>query len=316
MIQAEGLTKYYGRNAAIQGLSFDAEAGEILGFLGPNGAGKTTTMRILAGYMPPTSGSARVAGFDVVDQSLDVRRRVGYLPETVPLYPELSVREYLTYMGSLRRVPDLDERVQEMIEEVRLEDRADSFIGSLSKGLRQRVGVAQALLHKPEVLILDEPTIGLDPAQIIEVRKLIQGLGRERTVLLSTHILSEAQQVCDRVLIINRGQIVAEDTPANLQAQLAGGERLRVQAAMETRELLALVRDIPGVARAQPGGAEGAVEISSAPGQDVRPAVARKVVDGGFDLLEMRPVSISLEEIFLQLTREEGSAAAEGVRDA
>jgi ABC-2 type transport system ATP-binding protein len=316
MIQAEGLTKYYGRNAAIQGLSFDAEAGEILGFLGPNGAGKTTTMRILAGYMPPTSGSARVAGFDVVDQSLDVRRRVGYLPETVPLYPELSVREYLTYMGSLRRVPGLDERVQEVIEEVRLEERAESFIGSLSKGLRQRVGVAQALLHKPEVLILDEPTIGLDPAQIIEVRKLIQGLGRERTVLLSTHILSEAQQVCDRVLIINRGQIVAEDTPANLQAQLAGGERLRVQAAMETRELLALVRGIPGVTRAQPGGAEGAVEISSAPGQDVRPAVARKVVEGGFDLLEMRPVSISLEEIFLQLTREEGSTDAEKVRDA
>jgi ABC-2 type transport system ATP-binding protein len=316
MIQAQALTKYYGRHPAIQGLTFDAEAGEILGFLGPNGAGKTTTMRILAGYMPPTSGSARVAGFDVVDQSLDVRRRVGYLPETVPLYPELSVREYLTFMGSLRRVPDLDERVQEVVEEVRLEERSESFIGSLSKGLRQRVGVAQALLHKPEVLILDEPTIGLDPAQIIEVRKLIQELGRERTVLLSTHILSEAQQVCDRVLIINRGQIVAEDTPANLQAQLAGGERLRVRAAMETRELIDLVRGIPGVARAQAAGPEGGVEISTAPGQDVRPAVARKVVEGGFDLLEMSPVSISLEDIFLQLTREEGSPAAGGADDA
>ena len=316
MIQAEGLTKFYGRHPAVQGLTFDAEAGEILGFLGPNGAGKTTTMRILAGYMPPTSGSARVAGFDVVDQSLDVRRRVGYLPETVPLYPEMSVSEYLTFMGSLRRVPNLDERVHEVIEEVRLEERADSFIGNLSKGLRQRVGVGQALLHKPEVLILDEPTIGLDPAQIIEVRKMIQELGRERTVLLSTHILSEAQQVCDRVLIINRGQIVAEDTPANLQAQLAGGERLRVHAAMETHELLDLLKKVPGVTRAEPGESEGVVELASAPGRDIRPQVARRVVEGGFDLLEMRPVGISLEEIFLELTREETSSEGEGVADA
>jgi ABC-2 type transport system ATP-binding protein len=316
MIQAEGLTKYYGRNPAIQGLTFDAEAGEILGFLGPNGAGKTTTMRILAGYMPPSSGSARVAGFDVVDQSLDVRRRVGYLPETVPLYPEMSVSEYLTFMGSLRRVPSLDDRVEQVIAEVRLEERSESFIGNLSKGLRQRVGVAQALLHRPEVLILDEPTIGLDPAQIIEVRKLIQELGKERTVLLSTHILSEAQQVCDRVLIINRGQIVAEDTPANLQAQLAGGERLRVQAAMETRDLIDMLRKVPGVTRAEAADAEGAVELASAPGHDIRPAVARRVVEGGFDLLEMRPVGISLEDIFLQLTRDEASAEAEGVADA
>ncbi|HLB63301.1 MAG TPA: ABC transporter ATP-binding protein [Anaerolineales bacterium] len=316
MIQVEGLTKYYGRNLAIQGLTFDAEAGEILGFLGPNGAGKTTTMRILAGYMPPSSGSARVAGFDVVDQSLEVRRRVGYLPETVPLYPEMSVSEYLTFMGSLRRVPNLDDRVEQVIEDVRLEERSESFIGNLSKGLRQRVGVAQALLHKPEVLILDEPTIGLDPAQIIEVRKLIQELGKERTVLLSTHILSEAQQVCDRVLIINRGQIVAEDTPANLQAQLAGGERLRVQAAMETRELIDLLRKVPGVTRAEATGVEGVVELASAPGHDIRPHVARRVVEGGFDLLEIRPVGISLEEIFLELTREEASAEAEGVPGA
>jgi len=316
MIQAEGLTKYYGRHPAVLGLTFDAEAGEILGFLGPNGAGKTTTMRILAGYMPPTSGSARVAGFDVVDQSLEVRRRVGYLPETVPLYPEMSVSEYLTFMGSLRRVPNLDERVEEVIEEVRLEERAESFIGNLSKGLRQRVGIGQALLHKPEVLILDEPTIGLDPAQIIEVRKMIQDLGQDRTVLLSTHILSEAQQVCDRVLIINRGQIVAEDTPANLQAQLAGGERLRVQASSETPELIELLKKVPGVTRAEPGEAEGIVELSSAPGRDIRPGVARRVVEGGFDLLEMRPVGISLEEIFLELTREEPSAEGKEVADA
>ena len=310
MIQAEGLTKFYGRHPAIQDLTFNARSGEIVGFLGPNGAGKTTTMRILAGFMPPSSGTARVAGFDVVDQSLEVRRRVGYLPETVPLYPELSVTEYLTFMGSLRRVPDLDERVEEVIVQVRMEERAESYIGNLSKGLRQRVGLAQALLHQPEVLILDEPTIGLDPAQIIEVRKLIRELGRERTVLLSTHILSEAQQICDRVLIINHGVIVAEDTPANLQAQLAGSERLMVQAAMETPEMIELLRGVPGVTSVQPGEGEGKVEVASAPGRDVRPLVARRLVESGYDLLELRPIGISLEEIFLQLTHEEGAADA------
>jgi ABC-2 type transport system ATP-binding protein len=316
MIQAEGLTKYYGRHPAIQDLTFNAKSGEILGFLGPNGAGKTTTMRILAGYMPPTSGTARVAGYDVVEQSLEVRRRVGYLPETVPLYPELSVTEYLSFMGSLRRVPNLDERVKEVIAQVGMEERAASYIGNLSKGLRQRVGVAQALLHKPEVLILDEPTLGLDPAQIIEVRKLIKELGRERTVLLSTHILSEAQQVCDRLLIINHGKIVVEDTPARLQAQLAGAERLVVLAAAETRELVELLTGVQGVVNVQPMEAEGQVEIASAPGRDIRPLVARRVVEAGLDLLEMRPVGISLEDIFLQLTREEAVPEPEAVADA
>jgi len=316
MIQAEGLTKYYGRHPAIQDLAFNAKSGEILGFLGPNGAGKTTTMRILAGYMPPTSGTARVAGYDVVEQSLEVRRRVGYLPETVPLYPELSVTEYLSFMGSLRRVPNLDERVKEVIVQVHLEERAASYIGNLSKGLRQRVGVAQALLHKPEVLILDEPTLGLDPAQIIEVRKLIKELGRERTVLLSTHILSEAQQVCDRVLIINHGKIVVEDTPARLQAQLAGAERLVVLAAAETRELVELLTGVQGVVNVQATEAEGQVEIASAPGRDIRPLIARRVVEAGLDLLELRPVGISLEDIFLQLTREEAVPEPEAVADA
>src|SRR3989337_1680195 len=218
MIKVSGLTKDFGARRAVHNLSFDAQQGEIVGFLGPNGAGKTTTMRILTGYMPPTDGEAIVAGFDVVEDSIEVRRRVGYLPETVPLCPEVSVVEYLTYMGMLRRVADLDDRIDEVLEEVHLVERADSFIGNLSKGLRQRVGLAQALLHRPQVLILDEPTIGLDPAQSIEVRKLIQGLGRDRTILLSTHILSEAQQVCDRVVIINKGAIVAEDTPSHLQS--------------------------------------------------------------------------------------------------
>ncbi len=310
MIQVEGLTKVYGQHPAIRDLTFHADKGEILGFLGPNGAGKTTTLRILTAFMPPTSGTARVAGFDVVEQSLEVRKRVGYLPETVPLYPEMSVVAYLEFMGSLRRVPDLDGRLEAVIEEVHLTERAESYIGNLSKGFRQRVGLAQALLHQPEVLILDEPTIGLDPAQIIEVRKLIQELGRERTVLLSTHILSEAQQVCDRVMIINRGEIVAEDTPANLQAQLAGAERLLVRSAGETRELIDLLTAVPDVTHVQPGDVEGEVEVTSAPGVDIRPRVARRVVEAGLDLLELRGRGISLEEIFLQLTRDEPAEKA------
>ena len=226
MIEVEGLTKDYGARRAIDNLTFNARKGEVLGFLGPNGAGKTTTMRILTGYMPPTSGVARVAGFDVVDQSLEVRKRVGYMPETVPLYPDMTVFEYLKFMADLRKLPDAEDRVDDVLEIVHMEQRADGYISNLSKGMRQRVGVAQALLHQPEVLILDEPTIGLDPAQIIYVRDLIREIGRERTVLLSTHILSEAQQLCDRVLIINKGRIVAEDTPERLQAGLAGAQRV------------------------------------------------------------------------------------------
>ena len=305
MIEVENLTKYYGPLPAVQEISFRALRGEILGFLGPNGAGKTTTMRILTGFMPPSAGKATVAGYDVVEDSLEVRRRVGYMPETVPLYPEMAVTEYLEFMGSLRRVDKLEERVDRVLEQLGLEDRATSFIGALSKGLRQRVGLAQALLHEPEVLILDEPTIGLDPAQIIEVRELIAGLRTNRTVMLSTHILSEAQQVCDRVLIINRGRIVAEDTPANLQAQLAGAERVLVRAAAETAELTRALRKVPGLDAIEPTGEEGMLELSGPPGKDLRPAVARAVVKAGLDLLELRAVGVSLESIFLQLTREE-----------
>ncbi len=308
MIRVTGLTKSYGPHLAVRDLTFHAQRGEILGFLGPNGAGKTTTMRILAGFMPPSAGSAQVAGFDVVEQSLEVRRRVGYLPETVPLYPEMSVREYLTFMGSLRRVPGLEDRIDQVLEEVSLSERAESTIGNLSKGLRQRLGLAQALLHQPEVLILDEPTIGLDPAQIIEVRRIIQALGQLRTVLLSTHILSEAQQVCDRVLIINRGTIVAEDTPGNLQAQLAGAERFRVSASLEGEDLRRLLQSVPGVTAVRQLGGEGEVEVSGTPGQDLRPLVARRIVEAGHDLFALTPVGLSLEEVFLQLTREEAEA--------
>src|SRR5512136_1713571 len=245
MIEVEGLTKDYGPRRAINNLTFSATRGEILGFLGPNGAGKTTTMRILSGYMPPSMGSARVAGFDVVEQSLEVRKRVGYLPETVPLYPDMTVFDYLKYMADLRHIKNAEARVHDVLGIVHMEERSNGYISNLSKGMRQRIGLAQALLHEPEVLILDEPTIGLDPAQIREVRLLIREIGKQRTVLLSTHILSEAQQVCDRVLIINKGEIVVEDTPERLQAGLTGVQRVSVRVRGEGDGLEKLIHGIP-----------------------------------------------------------------------
>src|SRR5512140_538802 len=247
MIQVNGLTKDYGARRAIDNLTFDAEQGEIVGFLGPNGAGKTTTMRILSGYMPPTDGTAAVAGYDVVAESLEVRRRVGYLPETVPLYSDMTAFEYLKFMADLRQLPDAEERAEEALEMVGLENRSESYISSLSKGMRQRVGLAQALIHHPEVLILDEPTIGLDPGQVVEVRKISREMGKQRTVLLSTHILSEAQQICDRVLIINKGKIIAEDTPENLQASLVGAERVILRVRGDSDGLSKLLIKVKGV---------------------------------------------------------------------
>jgi ABC-2 type transport system ATP-binding protein len=304
MIQVAGLTKDYGSRRAIEDLTFDAEKGEILGFLGPNGAGKTTTMRILCGFMPPTSGQARVAGYDIIDQSLEVRRRVGYVPETVPLYPDMTAYDYLKFMADLRHLKNAEDRVDNVLEIVRMEERADGYIGNLSKGLRQRIGLAQALLHEPEVLILDEPTIGLDPAQIRDVRNLIQDLGKERTVLLSTHILSEAQQVCDRVLIINKGHIVTEDSPEQLQARLTGAQRVVIKVQGDTDGLESLMLNVPGVTAVN-GNVDGDFDVEIAPGKDVRPEVARAVVSADYDLLEMRSVGLSLEDIFLELTREE-----------
>lgn len=307
MIEAANLTKNYGPHLAINDLTFKAQEGEILGFLGPNGAGKTTTMRILAGYMPPTSGQARVAGFDVIDESLEVRKRIGYLPENVPLYPEMTVAEYLEYMGSLRHVQNLDDRVAGVIEQVHLEGHFDRFIGGLSKGMRQRVGLGQALLHQPPVLILDEPTIGLDPGQIIEVRNLIKSLKSDRTVLLSTHILSEAQQVCDRVLIINNGRIVAEDSPANLQAQMQGGARIMIQADAPAAALSGLLSGLDGVQSVLESGTTGEVQVQTNPeAGDLRPDLARAVLEAGYDLLELRASGYTLEDIFLQLVGENG----------
>jgi ABC-2 type transport system ATP-binding protein len=303
MIRVDGLTKDYGTRRAIENLTFEARQGEVVGFLGPNGAGKTTTMRILTGYMPPTSGSAKVAGFDIVSESLEVRRRVGYLPETVPLYADMTVFEYLKFFADLRHLPNAEDMVDEALEMVGMAERAEGYVGALSKGMRQRIGLAQALLHKPEVLILDEPTIGLDPAQVVEFRNIIRELGKERTVLLSTHILSEAQALCDRVLIINKGHIVVEDSPENLQARLVGAERSILRVKGDADELAPKIAEIDGVqsVKAQP---DGSLEFQFSPGVDVRPLVARTVVKAGYDLLELRPVGMSLEEIFLELTRD------------
>jgi ABC-2 type transport system ATP-binding protein len=301
MIKVSGLTKDYGARRAIENLSFDAQQGEIVGFLGPNGAGKTTTMRILTGYMPPTDGEAIVAGYDVVEESLEVRKRVGYLPETVPLYNDMVVFDYLKFMGELRKIPKLDERVDEVLDMVGLFDRATGYIGNLSKGMRQRVGLAQALLHRPEVLILDEPTIGLDPGQVVEVRGLIREIGKERTVLLSTHLLNEAQNICDRVLIINKGKIVTEDTTENLQARLIGAERVILRVRGDADELAKTVKAVKG-AQGVVTKEDGSVEFEFASGKDVRPEVAKQVINSGYELIELRPLGMSLEEIFLELT--------------
>jgi ABC-2 type transport system ATP-binding protein len=312
MIRVTGLTKDYGARRALDNLDFEARQGEILGFLGPNGAGKTTTMRILTGYMPPTSGTAIVAGFDVVANSLEVRKRVGYLPETVPLYTDMTVFDYLKFMADLRHLPNAEDTVDETLEMVGLLDRADGYIGNLSKGMRQRVGLAQALLHRPEVLILDEPTIGLDPAQIIEVRNVIKEVGKQRTVLFSTHILSEAQQICDRVLIINKGRIVVEDSPENLQSRLTGGESGFIRVRGEVGDLPHKVAKISGVKSAARQ-SDDAIEFAFNQSNDPRPQIARLIINEGYDLLEMRTSGLSLEEIFLQLTKDAKATREEDI---
>lgn len=302
MIEVDGLTKRYGRFVALDGISFSARQGEIVGFLGPNGAGKTTTMRILTGYMPPTSGRVWVAGLDVLEDSLAVRQRVGYLPESVRLYREMTVRGYLQFIGQLRRVANLRARIDQVLDLVGLHERAGRLIRSLSKGMQQRLGLAQAILHDPPVLILDEPTIGLDPHQVQDLRHLIRQLGQTRTILLSTHILSEAEQLCDRVIILDRGHIVAENTPDNLRESLSRRGRLYVRIGRPTRGLdpLRLLTSVQGVTAVEPA-ADGYL-LSTAPNHDVRPAVATAIVSAGLPLLEMRPWAVTLEDIFLELT--------------
>lgn len=311
MIEVQNLTKRYGQFTAVDDVSFRVEPGEILGFLGPNGAGKTTTMRILTGYMPATQGKAIVAGYDVFSQPIEAKRRIGYLPETPPLYPDMTVREYLTFVARIKAGPlgraERDARVQSVMRKAHVDDMANRACGKLSKGYKQRVGLAQALIHEPEVLILDEPTAGLDPKQIMETRDLIRGLGGNHTVVLSTHILPEVAQTCTRVVIINKGRVVAVDSPDNLTHQLKGAASLYVQVEGSSSALDAL-QVVPGVRRvtvAEQHTAFTGYEIESEPSRDVRRDVARAMVEGGWGLIELRPMRMSLEEIFLQLTTEE-----------
>jgi ABC-2 type transport system ATP-binding protein len=310
VIEVEHLTKRYGPVAAVQDVSFQVHKGEILGFLGPNGAGKTTTMRVLTGYMPATDGRVVVAGHDVFEQPVEAKRRTGYLPETPPLYPDMTVREYLTFVAKIKGVPkgDRKKRVEQVMARTWVTDMAGRACGKLSKGYKQRVGLAQALIHNPDVLILDEPTAGLDPKQIIETRKLIKELAGDHTIILSTHILPEVSQTCDRVVIINKGRVVAIDTPANLTGRLRGAETMFVQVeAARASEAAAALAKVPGVVRVAPvdHAASGAFEVESEAGRDVRRELARAVVLGGHDLLELRPTRVSLEDIFLSLTTEE-----------
>jgi len=315
MIEVDSLTKRYGRATAVDSVSFRVEKGEILGFLGPNGAGKTTTMRILTCYLPPTEGTARVSGYDVFTQPLEVKRRVGYLPETPPLYPDMEVREYLEFCGRIKGVasPERRTKVDDAIEKCRVGDVRDTLISKLSKGYRQRVGIAQAILHNPDVLILDEPTAGLDPKQINETRDLIRGLGGEHTVILSTHILPEVSMTCGRVVIINKGRVVAEDTPENLTRRLKGAGTMRLEVRGDEASVLSTLRTVPGVLAAHVrGGHDGALlfDVEADSGRDVRADLARAVVTGGHQLLGLQQMGMSLEEIFLHLTTTDDAAAA------
>ena len=315
MIEVQHLTKRYGRITAVDDVSFRVERGEILGFLGPNGAGKTTTMRILTGYMPATEGKAIVAGFDVFDQPIEAKRRTGYLPETPPLYPDMTVFEYLEFVAKIKGVPAAGrrERMRQAMDRVKVADMASRLCSKLSKGYRQRVGLALALIHNPDVLILDEPTAGLDPKQIIETRELIKELAGDHTVILSTHILPEVSQTCQRVVIITKGRVVAIDTPDNLTARLRGSETMYVQIDANGADAADALRAIPGVTRVAQADRRDAVtgfEVDSEHGQDVRRELARAIVSSGWGLLELRPMRMSLEEIFLSLTTDETSAGA------
>ncbi len=319
MIEVQHLTKRYGRVTAVDDVSFRVERGEILGFLGPNGAGKTTTMRILTGYMPATEGKAMVAGFDVFDQPIEAKRRTGYLPETPPLYPDMTVAEYLAFVAKIKGVPAADQRqrVRTVMDRTHVADMANRLCSKLSKGYKQRVGLAQALIHNPDVLILDEPTAGLDPKQINETRLLIKELAGDHTIVLSTHILPEVSQTCQRVVIINKGRVVAEDTPGNLTDRLHGSAAMYVQVDVGGGDAAPALSRIAGVTRVtESDRRDGLVgyEVVSENGRDVRRELASAVVTGGWGLVELRPARISLEEVFLTLTDvdEQPPAPAEG----
>jgi ABC-2 type transport system ATP-binding protein len=320
MIKFEGLTKRYARTVAVDNISFEVAKGQIVGFLGPNGAGKTTTMRVLTCFLPPTAGSASVAGFDVLEHPMEVKRRIGYLPETPPLYPEMEVSEYLRFVGKLKGISsaDIDRRVDEVTGRCAIGDVRDKLISKLSKGYRQRVGLAQAIIHNPDVLILDEPTSGLDPKQIIEIRELLRSLAGEHTIILSTHILSEVEHTCDHVIIINQGKLVAIDTVANLTNRLRGAEAVHVEVEAadghpDPTQVQQCLEQAPGVSRViLKDSKDGHLrfEVESLKGSRIRAELARAVVKAGWGLNELHAVGLSLEDIFLQLTAAEQGAAA------
>ena len=323
MITVNGLTKRYARTTAVDQISFDVTKGQIVGFLGPNGAGKTTTMRMLTCFLTPTGGTASVAGFDIIDQPLEVKKRIGYLPETPPIYPEMRIGEYLAFVGQLKGIAgsDLKARVGYACERCAIADVRNKLIGKLSKGYRQRVGLAQAIIHNPDVLILDEPTAGLDPKQINETRDLIKSLAGDHTIILSTHILPEVSQTCEQVIIINKGKIVATDSVSNLQQRARSGESVLVEVAGRNGNLDAAVvqgklQQVAGVSRvtAKADGQKRLIfEIEASKNQSIRGDVARAIVESGWDLNELRPAAMSLEEIFLQLTGTEAPAEMEAV---
>ena len=323
MIKVQGLTKRYARTVAVDNISFEVEKGQIVGFLGPNGAGKTTTMRVLTCFLPPTMGTANVAGFDVIENAMEVKKRIGYLPESPPLYPEMEVIEYLTFVGKLKGIPpnDLARRLDDVLGRCALGDVRSRLIGKLSKGFRQRVGLAQAIIHNPPVLILDEPTSGLDPKQIIEIRELLKSLAGEHTIILSTHILSEVEHSCEHVIIIDRGRLVAIDTVSNLTNRLRGSEAvaLEVEAAggqpnpTDVQQRLEQVAGVSRVVMKDSKDGRLTFEVESLTGRHIRAELARTVVNSGWNLSELRAVGLSLEDIFLQLTAaEEKNQVMEG----
>jgi ABC-2 type transport system ATP-binding protein len=317
MIEVEHLSKVYGSTPAISDVTFNVEAGEILGFLGPNGAGKTTTMRILAGYLPATKGTARIAGFDVHENSLSVRQKIGYLPENPPLYPEMTVEGFLYFVARIKGVPagDRATKVQTALSKCNLTERRHTIIRKLSKGLKQRVGIAQAIVHDPPAIILDEPTVGLDPRQIIDVRNLIKSLAGDHTVILSTHILPEVSMTCSRVAIINRGKVVATNTPENLMTQLSGGSGYELEIEGEPGLAKQVLQNVPGVSLVESISVSATslplqqnracLRVISQPGTEPGSDIAATLLQTGFGLYEMRRVSATLEDVFLQLTTEE-----------
>jgi ABC-2 type transport system ATP-binding protein len=311
VIEVKGLTKIYGQHVAARDLSFTVEKGEVVGFLGPNGAGKTTTMNMLTGYLSPTEGTARVGGFDILDEPREVKRLIGYLPENPPLYPEMTVRQYLRFASRIKQTPAAGRRSDEerVMGLTGISDMRDRLLRNLSKGYKQRVGLAQSLLGSPPVLVLDEPTIGLDPRQIIEIRKLVRDLGKEHTIILSSHILPEVTAVCGRVIIIHRGRIVASDTIANLSRKLAGGAGLTLRCEGREETALAAVRAVPDVAKATSMGSKetGTVDlrVQARANADVRREVSQALTRAGCTILLMRAADVDLEDIFIQVTREE-----------